>query len=606
MNLKVLLLPALLILFLFPTAHALEIPEPKSIETLDVNMTQSGRIMVDGDIGSASLSLHIPQEGVRSIKVAPDTWDYGYDSFGNRIVVITWQNPAGNMDYSVETSVEGRARHVFADSPAANSNAYLNETGIIVITDGIREKAYPYEKSLRGAAELTVWVHSYITYDESIFGQIKPSDWVFENRRGVCVEYSNLLIALLRSRGIPARYVSGYAYSEDDDTFIGHAWVEVLAGGSWVSFDPTWLEGGYLDATHIKTGVSLDGNHSDRLTYFGTGDIDWFKNPDVFNVTDYTTNSITQISSRSNRTALNAYGLIESAVSSRECQIAHITASSCITGGREMLSIYDSVRKLWLCGIESLYWVFEPVNIQTGYEYVCPVIIYNQADARSVENVTLSGEEYPAEVFINGPDMVGVNDSFTLHAQAGGGYVFFSPNLTRHEARTWGLRLNKPGMYTFYLFSDGGLATRVVNVTEKKEFDLSFTNPENATINVPFMINVTAKNMFGRTKPARIRIGFSGNQTEREVSFSPNELKSLLYNLTTRDPGVKQITVSLLADTITSYSSTINVYTPQGTLEHQKGILESIIDAIVGFFQGIAGWFSSLFNPTGQITRGLF
>jgi hypothetical protein len=606
MNLKVLLLPALLIPFLMPGICALEIPEPKGTETLDINITQSGRLVVNGDIRSASLSLYIPQEGVKSVTVTPDTWDYRYDSFGNRIVVITWQNPMGNINYSVETNVEGRARHVFAESPIGENTAYLNETYMTIITDDIREKAYPYEKSLRGVAELTGWVNSYMTYDESLFGQIKPSDWVFENRRGVCVEYSNLLVALLRSKGIPTRYVSGYVYS-DANSFIGHAWVEVLAGDSWVSFDPSWLEGGYLDATHIKTGVSLDGNHSERLIYLGRGDINWFKNPEVFNVIDYTTNNITYISSRSNRTALNAYGLIESAVSSSECQIAHITASSCIAENRgEVLDIYDNVRKPWLCGSESLYWVFELGNTQTGYEYVCPVIIYNQAGARSVEDVRLSGEEFPQDVFINGPDMVGMNDSFTLYAQVGGGYVFFSPNLTRHEARTWGLRLNKPGMYSFYLFSDGALAIKRVNVTEKKEFDLSFTNPENATIDVPFMINVTAKNMFGRTKSARIRIWFEGNQTEAGLSFSPNELKSLLYNLTTRDPGVKQITVSLLADTITSYSSTINIYTLQGTLEPQKGILESIIDAIAGFFQGIAGWFSSLFNPAGQITRSMF
>ncbi len=609
MDMKVLLLLAFLfILFLFPGAHALEIPEPKSIETLNINITLSGRLVMNGDISSVSLSLYIPQEWVRSITVTPDTWDYGYDSFGNRIVAITWQNPKGSVDYSVETIVEGGARHVFAESPIGESNAYLNETGITVITTEIREKAYPYEKSLKGVAELTVWVHSYLTYDESLFGQIKPSDWVFENRRGVCVEYSNLLASLLRSKGIPTYYVSGYAYSEADKDFIGHAWVEVLTDNAWVSFDPSWLEGGYLDATHIKTGVSLDGNHSDRLTYFGRGDINWLKNPEVFDVIDYTTNNITYISSRSDRTALNTYGLIESAVSSDECHIAHITASSCtVEGGGEMLNIYDGVRKLWLCGSEHLYWVFEPVNLETGYQYTCPVVIYSQADAKSIENIRLSGEEFPPEVFINGPGVVDVNDSFTLYAQADDGYVFFSPNLTRHEARTWELRLNKPGIYSFYLFSDGALATKRVNVTEKKEFDLSFTNPGNATVNKSFIINVTAKNMFGKNKSARVRIEFGGNLTERVISFSPNELKSVLYNITIQNSGTRRIIVSLLADTITSYSSTIDVYTLQGTLGPQKGILESIIDAIAGFFQGIAEWFSSLFNPTGHtIMKGLF
>jgi transglutaminase-like putative cysteine protease len=63
-----------------------------------------------------------------------------------------------------------------------------------------------------------------------------------------CTEYSDLLIALSRAAGIPARYVEGLAYFADDasagallsDARTEHAWVEVfLPGSGWTPIDPT-------------------------------------------------------------------------------------------------------------------------------------------------------------------------------------------------------------------------------------------------------------------------------------------------------------------------------------------------------------------------------
>ena len=53
---------------------------------------------------------------------------------------------------------------------------------------------------------------------------------------------------MARSLGLPARMVSGLAYS--GDSFGGHAWVEVWAG-RWIELDPTWGTH-FVDATHIR------------------------------------------------------------------------------------------------------------------------------------------------------------------------------------------------------------------------------------------------------------------------------------------------------------------------------------------------------------------
>lgn len=67
--------------------------------------------------------------------------------------------------------------------------------------------------------------------------------------KGVCQDYAHLNIGLLRSVGIPARYVSGYLFAVDETTLDDsadvvsvqtHAWVEAaLPNGRWLPIDPT-------------------------------------------------------------------------------------------------------------------------------------------------------------------------------------------------------------------------------------------------------------------------------------------------------------------------------------------------------------------------------
>lgn len=67
----------------------------------------------------------------------------------------------------------------------------------------------------------------------------------------VCMEYSDLFIALMRAMGIPARGAFGHGYSATDytstiDNTINHQWAEVYVPGmnSWIPVDTTWGENG--------------------------------------------------------------------------------------------------------------------------------------------------------------------------------------------------------------------------------------------------------------------------------------------------------------------------------------------------------------------------
>ena len=89
-----------------------------------------------------------------------------------------------------------------------------------------------------------------------------PIDEAIEARKGVCQDYSHILIALARHLRVPCRYVSGYLfhrveYNDRSAQDATHAWVEALLPElGWVGFDPTnnLLAG----QRHIRVAVGRD------------------------------------------------------------------------------------------------------------------------------------------------------------------------------------------------------------------------------------------------------------------------------------------------------------------------------------------------------------
>ncbi|MDY6765311.1 MAG: transglutaminase domain-containing protein [Halobacteria archaeon] len=72
-------------------------------------------------------------------------------------------------------------------------------------------------------------------------------NFVFNMNKGYCVYYATAMVTMLRSQGIPARFVVGYATGQqvDNNEWVirgldSHAWVEVyFEDVGWVRFDPT-------------------------------------------------------------------------------------------------------------------------------------------------------------------------------------------------------------------------------------------------------------------------------------------------------------------------------------------------------------------------------
>jgi transglutaminase-like putative cysteine protease len=122
------------------------------------------------------------------------------------------------------------------------------------------------------------YVRNQLTYMPGATEVSTPASQAFNAGRGVCQDFVHVSLALLRSLGIPARYVSGYVHNQPDARHgaavagESHAWVDVSTGDGW-GFDPTSgtsvgerhvvVAAGrdYLDVTPIKgvyAGAALD------------------------------------------------------------------------------------------------------------------------------------------------------------------------------------------------------------------------------------------------------------------------------------------------------------------------------------------------------------
>jgi len=563
---------------------------PKQIDYMKVKIIQSGYITASGAVKSASVILSMPQEGVESRNVASSasgfSWKAVKNKFGNDQISLEWTNPSGKVDYIVETAVVSNAKGVASEKRLSSNPEYLKENKQIIFTDDMRKIAFPYENSLRKAAELTIFVNNYVDYDLDLAGQLKPSDWVLANRRGVCVEYANLLSSLLKISGIPNRYIVGYAYSSVQNKLIGHTWVEVLAAdGTWIPFDPTWLQGGYIDATHIKTANGIDANQTELLTYFGPGSVSWQRDEDNVEIIDYRLRNITTISLETPGVTFDESGFIKASVGTQSCTITEIEALSCAgSDNKSLVNVYDSKRQLWQCGAEDIYWFFPPRELDDHFIYSCPMTVFDQSGASSRSVVRIKGQSMPSDVSISGPDVVSLNEMFTLSAESGNDFIFYSPNLTRHNDKTWQLSLAKPGVYKFYLYSDGALAQKSVSVIEKKEFDISVVLPESVSIGSTFIVNVTVRNLENRIKQATVSAELDG-KSEQSIAFQPSETRALRFNLSA-ETGKSSVVVLVLSDSAASYTASIDVQQAG-----KKGFLDAVVDFFAGAFEWLAGLF---------------
>ncbi len=105
-------------------------------------------------------------------------------------------------------------------------------------------------------ADVANYIRSHFEYARAVTLASSPVDDVLTKGKGVCQDFTHLMIAVLRSFGIPARYVSGYIHRPNKES-QSHAWCEAwLPDTGWLGIDPTNNQ--WVDERSVKVGVGRD------------------------------------------------------------------------------------------------------------------------------------------------------------------------------------------------------------------------------------------------------------------------------------------------------------------------------------------------------------
>lgn len=194
------------------------------------------------------------------------------DYFGNPCTFLEFVRPHLRLSVSAETRIEVLAREGcdFAASPAWEqvaesclytgrpvseelmaALAFRQESPFVRIkhlfSDYAMDCFTPERPLLEAANALMLKINEEFIFDVEATQIATPLTHVLEEKRGVCQDFAHLMLACLRSLGLPARYISGYLLTQPppgQERLIGadasHAWVAVYCPEhGWVEFDPT-------------------------------------------------------------------------------------------------------------------------------------------------------------------------------------------------------------------------------------------------------------------------------------------------------------------------------------------------------------------------------
>ena len=124
--------------------------------------------------------------------------------------------------------------------------------------NGLRRGGDPLSSLLEMARAL----HALFQYEPGSTAVDSPIEHILETGRGVCQDYTHVMLTIARSWGIPSRYVSGYLHREGapgEQTPEGasHAWAEFLLPDlGWIGIDPT--NDTLADHRHVRIAVGRD------------------------------------------------------------------------------------------------------------------------------------------------------------------------------------------------------------------------------------------------------------------------------------------------------------------------------------------------------------
>ena len=112
------------------------------------------------------------------------------------------------------------------------------------------------------------WIRDHVDYISGSSDALTSAFDTVTERAGVCRDFAHLAIALCRALGIPARYVSAYAWrlSPPDFHAVIEAYLQGPTGPGWYLFDPTRMS---APDGLVRIGIGRDAAEVAFCTVYG-------------------------------------------------------------------------------------------------------------------------------------------------------------------------------------------------------------------------------------------------------------------------------------------------------------------------------------------------
>ena len=178
------------------------------------------------------------------------------DSFSNHVVELRASTVAEWIEFDAWALVgcQGSDGVVELPSTSIGHRHLLAPTSLTQATETLSEAARELSAAGSGGLDLAeracAWTHQALTYQYGVTGVHTNAATALAVGKGVCQDYAHVMLALCRTAGLPARYVSGHLMGEGGS----HAWVEVVVD------DPS------AQATSRSVAVALDPTHNRRAS----------------------------------------------------------------------------------------------------------------------------------------------------------------------------------------------------------------------------------------------------------------------------------------------------------------------------------------------------
>jgi len=591
---KVAILLVTLSIFLISVPESLAINVSKSVNYLKADLIQYGEVRAvkkaDSRLDKVEIILYLPQKDTRQkiniIDVYPQDYQILKDEYGNEKLKLIWTNPGDEMKYRVKTRVEVASNPVLGEY----NPVFVKETEMTRSNREMVEKSLEFRgEHFNRLAELAIWINENVVYDKTFENETKSAEWVFENRRGVCDEFSNLFVSLARAQSFSTRYVAGLVYSQD---FIPHAWAEVFLDGRWVGFDPTWAEAGYIDATHIKLANLVDGNFSESIYVEGYNtDVNWSTTRYNFTVLEEREESPIEVQTRLiNKEIGLGYSIFKANLGAEQCLIAGVNLGSCKYNDYTAFEIFDQRKDLVVCNSSDTFWLarYRGVGLKKDLMYTCPLILSSDFGDSSREEVLVDPSKQMEEFDVLQDKVFAVpRQKFNVSVNARESISLFSLYFDKLNGVSFKGRKDFeftapdiPGKYkVWFVGSDGyGKSVDLEVVRQKLISVYNIKAPNSVTQGDSFLVDVTFKSLTDKHLDGNLT--FVAEETiTKPFSLNPYQADMGRFNTSLQSIGKHQL--KLIFDLKDDYDvSVLEVDVLQKETSFFEALLEYIAKAI--------------------------